>query len=493
MRKTLYWRPTGRQQVPSPREGFWGRGNVDTETVRREKVSQAAQSHGYQYNYGLAKLENMKYYIIAGEASGDLHGSNLMRGLYARDTEAEIRFWGGDLMNSVYLDNEKPAENAAMTVNASASHDIPAEEEGNRNGYNPSGTCSRDRFGGLVQHYREGAVMGFWEVVRKGGRLLGNVGRCKRDILGHRPDAVILIDYPGFNFRIAEFAHRHGLKVFYYIAPKVWASREGRIRKLKAYVDKLFIVFPFEIPYFREKGVDFIYRGNPLVDAVDNSAAMKESRGDFLKRNSLEDKPVIAMLAGSRKPEISGMMPVLTEFARKMHALPQYSDWQFLIAGAPARSMEDYEPWLNPAEDYIKVLFGETQSIIRHSEAAVVNSGTASLETVLFNVPQVVGYRMNRLTYIIGKHIIRVKYISLGNLCIDRLAFRELIQDDCNAGAILKEVRALLEDRQYRKRMLEDYAGIRRLLGGTGASYAVAEAMVSLLSDKEDGLIGRLR
>ena len=400
----------------------------------------------------------MKYYIIAGEASGDLHGSNLMRGLYARDPEAEIRFWGGDLMNGVYMDNEGNAS---------------------RHG----GHGGDGKSGGLVHHYREGAVMGVWEVIRKGGSLLKNVRECKEDILAYGPDVIILIDYPGFNFRIAEFAHGKGMKVFYYIAPKVWASREGRIRKLKAFVDKLFIVFPFEIPYFRAKGVDFIYKGNPLVDAVDNSPAMKETREDFFGRNSLDDRPVIAMLAGSRKPEISSMMPVLTEFARKMHSIPQYSDYLFLIAGAPARSIEDYSRWLDPSEDYIRVLFGETQSIIRHAEAAVVNSGTASLETVLFNVPQVVGYRVNWLTYVVGKHIIKIHYISLGNLCIDRLAFRELIQDDCNADEILKEVRALIEDRAYRERMLSDYAEIRHLLGGTGASQAVAGAMVDILSE----------
>lgn len=406
----------------------------------------------------------MKYYIIAGEASGDLHGSNLMRGLYAKDTQAEIRFWGGDLMDSVYRDRINRNSGTGCTVQLS--------DKGGE--HSP--------FGGLVHHYREGAVMGVWEVLRKGGRLLKNVKECKADILAHRPDVVILIDYPGFNFKIAEFAHRHGLKVFYYIAPKVWASREGRIRKLKAFVDRLFIVFPFEIPYFKSRGVDFIYKGNPLVDAVDNSAAMKETREDFLRRNTLEDKPVIAMLAGSRKPEISSMMPVLAEFARKMHSLPQYSGYQFLIAGAPARTLEDYSPWLDPSEDYVKILFGETQSIIRHAEAAVVNSGTASLETVLFNVPQVVGYRVNWLTYIVGKHIIKVHYISLGNLCLDRLAFRELIQDDCNADEILKEVRALIEDREYREKMLACYTEIRHLLGGTGASLSVAGAMVDILS-----------
>ena len=248
--------------------------------------------------------------------------------------------------------------------------------------------------------------MGFWEVFAHASRLLGNIKFCKKDILRFRPDAVILIDYPGFNFKIAEFAHRHGLKVFYYIAPKVWASREGRIRKLKEYVDKLFIVFPFEIPYFRNKGVDFIYRGNPLVDAIDDSKAANESRQDFLRRNNLPDKPIIAMLAGSRKGEISTMMPVLTEFACRMASLPRYRDWQFIIAGAPARSTDDYQPWLQklktegtcsgtghdtctvPGIPDIKVIFGQTQEIVRNAEAAVVNSGTASLETALLGTPQ---------------------------------------------------------------------------------------------------------
>lgn len=391
----------------------------------------------------------MRYYIIAGEASGDLHGSNLMKGIYAEDPQAEIRFWGGDLMNEVY----NAQQNACSIVN-----------------------------GGLVRHYKEGAVMGFVEVMAKARKLLENVKFCKKDILEWKPDVVILIDYPGFNFKIAEFAHKAGFKVFYYIAPKVWASREGRIKKLKAYVDKLFIVFPFEKPYFDAKGISYIYKGNPLVDAVDDSRAMNEKREDFLKRNNLEDKPHIAMLAGSRKPEINTMMPVLTEFASMMHKLPQYADYQFIIAGAPARNPKDYAPWLTDEnKGYIKLLFGETQSIIRHAEAAVVNSGTASLETALFSVPQVVGYITNPLTYWIAKKIVKIKYISLGNLIIDKLAFRELIQDDCNATAIMSEIRSLIEDRQYREKMLNDYADIRAELGGTGASASVAKAMLEEL------------
>ena len=360
----------------------------------------------------------MRYYIIAGEASGDLHGSNLMKGIYAEDPEAEIRFWGGDLMKAVG--------------------------------------------GELVRHYKEGAVMGFVEVIAKARKLLGNVSFCRKDISEWKPDVVILIDYPGFNFKIAEYAHKAGFKVFYYIAPKVWASREGRIRKLKEYVDRLFIVFPFEKPYFDSKRISYIYKGNPLVDAVDGSQAMKETRAEFAERNSIEDGPFIAMLAGSRKGEISTMMPVLTEFAAKMHSTARYSGYRFIIAGAPARSMRDYEPWLTEENrKYISIMFGQTQSIIRHAEAAVVNSGTASLETVLFNTPQVVGYITNPVTY--------------------RIARKEFIQEECNPDALVEEIRELIENQDRRKKMFRDYAEIRDALGGSGASSAVAKAMIEEL------------
>ena len=331
--------------------------------------------------------------------------------------------------------------------------------------------------------------MGFVEVLMKGRKLLKNVEFCKKDILRWQPDVVILIDYPGFNFKIAEFAHKAGFKVFYYIAPKVWASREGRIRKLKDYVDRLYIVFPFEISYFDAKGVKYIYKGNPLVDAVDGSRAMLETRQDFLQRNSLEDRPLIAMLAGSRKHEVSTMMPVLREFAAKMHALPQYSEYQFIVAGAPARSIKDYEPWLNDENrKYIKVVFGETQSVIRQAEAAVVNSGTASLETVLLNTPQVVGYILNPITYWVGKKIIKVKYISLGNLIVDRLAFKEFIQHDCNPDALVTEIRDLIENPARRNAMLAEYSEIRNLLGGSGASSAVAKSMIEELAPNHNQL-----
>lgn len=383
----------------------------------------------------------MKYYLIAGEASGDLHGSNLMRGLYARDPEADIRFWGGGLMDAVYREHQ-------------------------------SG-------GGLVNDYRDGAIIGFWEVLVHARQLLGKVRSCEEDILAWKPDVVVLIDYPGFNFRIAEFAHQAGFKVFYYIAPKVWASRESRIRKLKAYVDKLFIVFPFEIDYFRRKGVDFIYKGNPLVDAVDRSPAMQETRTVFLQRHDLPDKPMIALLAGSRNGEIKTMMPVYMDLAARLHAMPEFADYQFVIAAAPARSREDYDLAGNDA--FVHVVFGDTYGVLRHARAAVINSGTASLEAALIGTPQVVGYRTAQTTFLIMRNIIKIRFISLANLIIDRAAFKEYLQNYFTAENLVQEVRRLVMDGNYRARMLADYAEIREKLGGTGASDAVAEAMVAEL------------
>ena len=385
----------------------------------------------------------MKYYIIAGEASGDLHGSNLMKGLYARDPEADIRFWGGNLMNEVYKANQ-------------------------------SGE-------GLVQDYKDGAVIGFVQVLFKARAYASRFKRCFADILEWQPDAVILIDFPGFNFRVAEFAHKQGFRVFYYIAPKVWASRESRVKKIKAYVDKLFIVFPFEIPYFTSKGVDFNYKGNPLLDAVDNSPMMKQGREEFLKSNHLEDRPSIALLAGSRNGEISSMMPTFAEFADRLRKIPGYTDYQFIIAAAPARSMDDYSKWTEGREDYLKVVFNQSYAVIRHSVAAVVNSGTASLETALIGTPQVVAYKGMRINFAIAKQIIKINFISLGNLILGRTCFRELIQDFFSADNVVNEVRRLIEDNEYRDTMLAGYEEIRNSLGGRGASEAVADAMIAEL------------
>ena len=373
----------------------------------------------------------MKYYIIAGEASGDLHGSNLMKGLYAKDPDARIRFWGGGLMDAVHKEHE-------------------------------SGE-------GLVKDYREGAVLGFVEILLSARSLMKKIRFCEDDISAWKPDAVILIDYPGFNLRIAEFAHKAGFKVYYYIVPKVWASREGRIKKLKEYVDKLLIVFPFEIPYFEGKGVPVTYVGNPLIDAIEESPAMKESRASFLDRTGLPDAPWITLLAGSRGHEIKAMMPVFMELADKWHAA--HPEMLFVIAGAPSRSEADYDLG---GRDFVHLVFGETYGALRHASAAVINSGTASLEAALIGTPQVVGYRMAYGTYVMLKGMIKVKFISLANLIIDRAAFRELLQDYFTADNLYAELDRILTDSSYSARMKADYTEIRRLLGGPGASLRAA-------------------
>ena len=365
----------------------------------------------------------MHYYLIAGEASGDLHGSNLIKGLKQEDKEAEFRFWGGDLM----------AEAAGVPP---------------------------------VMHYRDGAVMGLSDVLAQAGRLARRLRFCKRDIADHRPDAVILIDYPGFNMQVARFCHEAGIKVFYYIAPKTWASREGRNRKLKAWVDKLFIVFPFEVPYFSSKGIPFVYKGNPLVDTVDSHVFKRPCDGRYL-----------AVLPGSRKAEISRTMPVCMEVAERL-------GMKVLIAGAPSADEADYAPFIQGRGD-VELLFGRTYDIVKYADAVVVNSGTASLECALIGTPQVVCWSTSGLTYFWAEHIAgirkRIKYISLGNLCLGRKAFNELVQGEFNVDSLYSEVRRLLDDEACRKQMLADYEEIRRSLGGSGASYSVAKAMIAEL------------
>ncbi len=380
----------------------------------------------------------MKYYIIAGEASGDLHGSNLMKGLYAEDPQADIRFWGGGMMDEVFKEHQ-------------------------------SGT-------GLMHDYQDGAVIGFTQVIFHANAYAKKLKSCTDDILSWKPDVVILIDYPGFNFKVAEFAHNHGFKVFYYIAPKVWASRESRVKKIKAFVDKLFIVFPFEIEYFTKKGVDFVYKGNPLIDAIDNSKSLRESRAEWMSRTGLPDKPFIALLAGSRSGEISSMMPTFMQFADRLHGMAGYSDYQFVVAAAPSRSEADYAAYIGD-RDYVKVLFDESHAVMRNAEAAVVNSGTASLECALIGTPQVVAYKGAAVNFIIAKSIIKIRFISLGNLILHRMCFRELLQYYFTAENVTEEVVRMIEDKDYRSRMLDGYAEIRSALGGRGASAAVAKAM----------------
>ncbi|MBO7604285.1 MAG: lipid-A-disaccharide synthase [Bacteroidales bacterium] len=362
----------------------------------------------------------MRYYLIAGEASGDLHGGNLIKGLKTADPCAEFRFWGGDNM-------------------ASASLSDP------------------------VVHYRDCAVMGLSDVLHKAPDLLGNLKRCKQDISLWKPDAVILIDYPGFNLKIAEFCHGAGIKVFYYIAPKTWASREGRNAKLKAYIDKLYVIFPFEVPYFTGKGIPFEYVGNPLVEEIDSHVWSRPA-----------EEPYIALLPGSRKGEIARMMPVCMEAADQL-------GMNVLIAGAPSMSEQDYAPYTGSRSN-VKVLFGRTYDIIKYADAAIVNSGTASLEAALIGTPQVVCWSASSLTWFVGKYVLRVfdhvKYISLANLCLDKPVFKELLQDDFNSASLASEVRYLLEDQGRRAAMQQDYARLREMLGGGGASLKAARSII---------------
>ena len=367
----------------------------------------------------------MRYYIIAGEASGDLHGSNLIKGLRAADEAAEFRFWGGDMMAAA-AGGEKP-----------------------------------------VRHYKDGAVMGLTDVLGKAGRLLGNISFCKSDILAWKPDAVILIDYPGFNFRIAAFAHKNGFKVFYYIAPKTWASREGRNRKLRRYVDRLFIVFPFEKQYFSERGIPYTYVGNPLVDAVDN-----------FQYSPVTDGRSIAILAGSRSGEIGRMMPVCMQAVDMLSADERFDGYTFIVAGAPSRSEADYMKHI-AGRTNVKLVFGRTYDVLKYADAAIINSGTASLEAALIGTPQVVCWSTSALTAFVARNILHVldhiRFISLGNLIIDKPAFKEFIQEDFTAENVADEVKKLVFDKEYRMAMISDYGDIRAMLGGSGASRAVAE------------------
>jgi len=369
----------------------------------------------------------MRYYLIAGEASGDLHGSNLIGGLRKEDPDALFRFRGGDLM--------------------AVAADVPP-----------------------VVHYRDGAVMGVSDILAKAGPLLRSLKECKKDILSWNPDVVILIDYPGFNLKIAEFCHSRGIRVFYYIAPKTWASRSGRNRKLREWVDRLFIVFPFEVPYFQKAGVPFIYKGNPLLDAIDAHEFKRPCNGSY-----------IAVLPGSRKGEISRTLPICMEVADALKM-------KVLVAGAPSRSLEDYDS-VTKGHPNVQVLFDRTYDILKYADAAIINSGTASLEAALIGTPQVVCWNTSALTWWYAKHVLKVrkhiKYISLGNLCIDRPAFKELLQDDFNRNNVLKEIRRLQENHKYREAMLQDYADIRKSLGGSGASAAVARAMIEEINNSK--------
>ena len=378
----------------------------------------------------------MKYYLIVGEASGDLHASNLMKAIKSVDSSAEFRFFGGDLMSAV------------------------------------GGEC--------VKHYRELAYMGFIPVLMHLRTIFSNMSLCKRDIVAWNPDVLILVDYPGFNLSIAEHIHKNtDIPVYYYISPKIWAWKEYRIKNIKRDVDELFSILPFEIDFFEKKHDYRInYIGNPCVDAVDAFLRnAPEERGAFIERNGLADKPVVALLAGSRKQEIKANLPMMLE------AVKHYPGYQPVIAGAPGIDKEFYKPYLDAGA---RIVFGETYNILNNAHAALVTSGTATLETGIFRVPQVVCYAtpMARLYSWLKKRFLKVKFVSLVNLVAGREVVRELVAADMTIENVKSELGKILFDGEERTTMLKEYDRMLEILGEAGASERAAGKIVGLLKKR---------
>ena len=377
----------------------------------------------------------MKYYLIVGEASGDLHASNLMRALKELDKEADFRFFGGDLMSEV------------------------------------GGT--------RVKHYKELAYMGFIPVLLHLRTIFKNMDICKADIVQWNPDVVVLVDYPGFNLKVAEYIKKHtNIPVYYYISPKIWAWKEYRIKNIKRDVDELFSILPFEVPFFKGHQYPIHYVGNPCVDAVDNfRKEQKESLEDYVQDNGLEDKPIIALLAGSRKQEIKDNLPIMLEAAKEF-----VDRYQLVLAGAPSMDVASYQKYLR--EDVpVKIVFGQTYRLLQQADAALVTSGTATLETALFRVPQVVCYyvAMGKLISWLRKKILKVKYISLVNLVADKEIVRELVADGMTVSNVKNELDDLLNNAAYRNQMLAEYDRMIHILGPSGASRRAASKMLELL------------
>ena len=378
----------------------------------------------------------MKYYLIVGEASGDLHASNLMRALKELDAEASFRFFGGELMSEV------------------------------------GGT--------RVKHYKELAYMGFIPVLLHLRTIFKNMDLCKKDIVDWNPDVVILVDYPGFNLKIAEYIKKHtDIPIYYYISPKIWAWKEYRIKNIKRDVDELFSILPFEVDFFKGHQYPMDYVGNTCVDAVDayqkNHA---ESFGEFVASNSLSDKPIIALLAGSRKQEIKDNLPMMLEAA-----MPFVDKYQLVLAGAPGIDPAYYQLYVGSTVP-VKIIFGQTYRLLQQAKAALVTSGTATLETALFRVPQTVCYYtpVGKLISFLRRHILKVKYISLVNLVANKEVVRELVADTMTVANVRSELNALLNDETYRGQMLKEYDRMIKILGPAGASHQAASKMIELLS-----------
>ena len=366
----------------------------------------------------------MKYYIIAGEASGDLHGANLIKAIYQEDIDANIHYWGGDLMQQV------------------------------------GGT--------LVKHYRDLAFMGFIEVVFNLRTILKNITLCKKDIDAFQPDVLIFIDYPGFNMRIAKWAKKKGIKTHYYISPQIWAWKEGRIKDIKRDVDAMYVILPFEKPFYEDKHqfpVHFV--GHPLIDEIANRKQV--TGATFRKENGLDQRPIIAILPGSRKQEISKMLEVM------LSIVEDFKDYQFVIAGAPSQDKNFYQPFIKTQN--VHLLLNKTYDLLSLSYAALVTSGTATLETALFKVPQVVCYKGNQISYEIAKRIIKLKYISLVNLILDNEVVTELIQSDFNKKRLKEELSKILVE-SNRATLFLAYYDLEKKLGGIGASKKTSQLIV---------------
>ena len=372
----------------------------------------------------------MNYYIIVGEASGDLHASNLIKEIKKKDAQANIRAWGGDLM---------AAQGAT-----------------------------------IVKHYRELAFMGFAEVLMNLPTILSNIKNCKKDIESFQPDVLILVDYPGFNMRMAKWAHQQSLKVVYYISPQVWAWKKGRVHQIKEYVDQMIVILPFEKDFYATYNYEVSYVGHPLLDALPTVA---KNHQDFIDKHQLGDQPMIALLPGSRKQEISKMLGVM------LTQIPLFPDYQFVIAGAPGINDSFYTDIINKLD--VHIVMDETQALLQHSHAALVTSGTATLETALIGVPEVVCYKGNRISYEIAKRIVSIKYISLVNLIMDKEVVKELIQSEFNNKNLQQELQKILSGKD-RTDMLQEYESLHKKLGDGGASERAAEIIVHSLNPKDN-------
>lgn len=373
----------------------------------------------------------MKYYLLAGEPSGDLHGANLIEGLKKADKEAEFRFWGGDRM---------------------------AEAGGREN---------------LRKHYRETSFFGLVPVLMNLRTIRSQFRECQQDISEYQPDVLILIDYPGFNMKLARWAHEQGLLTYYYIAPKVWAWREYRVKSIRRYVDRLFIIFPFEREYFASKGIDTTFEGNPLVDAIEARRETLPTPEAFRQRNQLDNRPIVALLAGSRSTEIKENLPLMADLSKR------FPDYQFVVTAVDWLDRSLYEKYL--AGSGIRYLCDQTYETLHAATAAVVTSGTATLETALLGIPEVVVYRTLWFQVVLQPYVLKVKWISLVNLNLGREAVAEIIQANRSIRRAETELRAILPEGSKRQRMLRDFDDLRSIIGGAGASERFAAKMVEFL------------